>query len=104
MPKYRRCVAMRRATVVITKWSNVPLVANASPNITVDKVFNVTVGQENVLKVNTSDPDGDAVTAKLESTKPEGANFKDGLYTWKPVNMEPMNISYAMLCKSVLHI
>ncbi|KAI0233186.1 Mucin-like protein [Lamellibrachia satsuma] len=69
--------------------------ANASPNITVDKVFNVTVGQVNVLTVNTSDPDGDTVTVKLESTEPNGANFKDGVYIWKPVNMEPMNISFS---------
>ncbi|KAI0231036.1 Mucin-like protein, partial [Lamellibrachia satsuma] len=68
--------------------------SNASPNIAVDKVFNVTVGQDNVLKVNTSDPDGDTVTFTLESSEPEGAIFKGGMYTWKPVNMEPVNISF----------
>ena len=65
-----------------------------SPVIVVDKVFNVTVGQTNILKVNTSDPDGDTVTVKMESPEPEGASFTDGVYTWTPANMEPVNISY----------
>ncbi|KAK2178081.1 hypothetical protein NP493_563g01009 [Ridgeia piscesae] len=69
--------------------------ANASPNITVSTVFNVTVGQDNALTVNTSDPNGDMVTVNLTSHLPEGASFIRGVYTWKPANMEPMNISFS---------
>ena len=70
--------------------------ANGSPNITVDSVFNVTVGQENVLTVTTSDPDGDDVTVSLNSTRPEGATWEHNTYKWTPVDMEPVNISYVL--------
>ncbi|KAK2175059.1 hypothetical protein NP493_751g01026 [Ridgeia piscesae] len=70
------------------------ITANGSPNITVHSVFNVTVGQENVLTVTTSDPDGDDVTVSLNSTRPEGATWEHNTYTWTPVDMEPVNISF----------
>ncbi|KAI0239923.1 Mucin-like protein [Lamellibrachia satsuma] len=85
------------AATLATNKKNVESAAtlsNGSPNITVDKVFNVTAGQTNILKVNTSDPDGDVVIVKLDSSTPDGASFTDGVYTWKPVSMDPMNISY----------
>ena len=69
------------------------IVANASPNITVDKIFNVTGGQQNILTVTTFDQDGDTVTVTLDSTLPVGATFVDSIYTWTPSNMEPVNIS-----------
>ena len=68
--------------------------ANGSPNITVAKQFNVTVEQTNILRVNTTDPDGDTVTVNLTSSLPEGVNFNGRMYTWTPVNMDPVNISY----------
>ena len=68
--------------------------ANASPNITVDKIFNVTVGQESILTVTTFDPDGDDVSVTLESERPDGSSFHGGVYKWTPTNMEPVNISY----------
>ena len=83
--------------VASAQFSNIPCAANASPNITVSTVFNVTVGQDNALTVNTSDSNGDTVSVSLMSPLPEGANFTRGVYTWKPANMEPMNISYANL-------
>ena len=83
--------------VASAQFSNIPYAANASPNITVSTVFNVTVGQYNVLTVNTSDPNGDTVSVNLTSHLPDGAKFTRGVYTWKPANMEPMNISYAYL-------
>ena len=70
--------------------------ANGSPNITVHSVFNVTVGKENILTVTTSDPDGDVVIVSLNSTLPPKATWNDDTYTWTPVDMEPVNISYAL--------
>ena len=70
--------------------------ANASPNITVDKTFNVTVGKEHTLTVNTFDSDGDAVAVNLDSILPDGATFKDGEYKWTPTNMDLVNISYVL--------
>ncbi|KAK2162840.1 hypothetical protein NP493_1501g01086 [Ridgeia piscesae] len=68
--------------------------ANGSPNITVHSVFNVTVGQENILTVTTSDPDGDVVIVSLNSTRPQGATWESNTYTWTPVDMEPVHISF----------
>ena len=73
---------------------NFVFAANASPKVTVDKTFNVTVGHENVLAVTTSDSDGDTVILKLDSNRPDGATFENNKYTWTPTNMDPMNISY----------
>ena len=89
------CSTTYSTMVASAQLSNIPYAANASPNITVSTVFNVTVGQDNALTVNTSDPNGDMVTVNLTSHLPEGASFIRGVYTWKPANMEPMNISYA---------
>ena len=71
--------------------------ANASPNITVDVVFNVTAGKVNTLTLTTVDPDGDTVNVTLTSTLPHGATFENNVYTWTPTNMEPANISYVDL-------
>ncbi|KAI0225835.1 Mucin-like protein [Lamellibrachia satsuma] len=68
--------------------------SNASPNITVETVFNVTVREENLLVVRSSDSDGDDVTVTLESS-PDGATFDDGVFKWTPINMEPVNISFS---------
>ena len=68
------------------------IAANASPNVTVEAVFNATVGMENILAVSAFDPDGDEVTITPESS-PDGATFDGGVFKWTPVNMEPMNIS-----------
>ena len=68
--------------------------ANASPNITVDVVFNVTAGKVNTLTMTTIDPDGDTVNVTLTSTLPNGATFENNVYTWTPNSMEPANISY----------
>ena len=68
--------------------------ANASPNITVDKTFNVTVKQENILTVTHFDADGDTVTVTANTDGPDGATFADGVYKWTPSNMDPVNISY----------
>ena len=70
--------------------------ANSSPNITVDKTFNVTVGQENILTVTTFDADGDIVTVKENTNGPTDATFTNGEYKWKPTNMDPVNISYVL--------
>lgn len=78
--------------------------ANGSPNITVDKVFNVTVKEENLLTVVTSDADGDKVTVTLNSTLPEGASFDNEHYRWKPVNMDPVDISYVICSQSDLYL
>ncbi|KAK2175052.1 hypothetical protein NP493_751g01001 [Ridgeia piscesae] len=69
--------------------------ANASPNITVDSVFNVTQGQQNTLTVTTSDPDGDTVAVTLESPLPTNASFEKNTYTWTPDDMNPVNISFS---------
>ena len=103
-PYYCYDVVLPTAPVVIVQWSNVPTLANSSPNITVDKVFNVTAGQANFLKVNTSDPDSDTVNIKCQSSVPKGANFKGGIYTWSPVNMESVNITYVYYYELCLHI
>ena len=72
-----------------------PLVsANASPNITVDVVFNVTVGEINSVTLTTVDQDGDPVKVKLESMLPDGATFENNVYKWTPTNMDVVNISY----------
>ena len=68
--------------------------ANASPNITVDGVFNVTAGKVNTLTLTTDDPDGDPVNVTLTSTLPVGATFENNVYTWTPTSMELANISY----------
>ena len=68
------------------------IAANASPNITVETVFNATVGMESILSVGAFDVDGDEVTIKLESS-PDGATFDGSIFKWTPVNMEPVNIS-----------
>ena len=68
--------------------------ANASPTITVDTTFNVTVGQQSVLKVTTFDKDGDSVSVTLDSVLPPGAIFVNNTFTWTPVDLEPANISY----------
>ena len=70
--------------------------ANASPNITVDKIFNVTVGQETTLTVTTFDADGDTVTVTENTNGPKDASFTGGEYKWKPTNMDPVNISYVL--------
>ena len=67
--------------------------ANSSPNITVDKVFNVTEGQQNKLTLTTFDKDGDTVNVTFDSSLPVGATFVGNVYTWTPSNMEPVNIS-----------
>jgi len=67
--------------------------ANASPNITVDAVFKVTVNTVNILKVAVFDQDGDTVSVTLLSDLPGGASFKDKTYTWTPTSMDPVNIS-----------
>jgi len=77
--------------------------ANASPNITVDAVFNVTVGQQGILNVNTFDQDGDDVNVTLKTELPEGATFVNNVYTWTPKNMNPMNISYVPEYHSIYH-
>ncbi|KAK2158335.1 hypothetical protein NP493_1807g00024 [Ridgeia piscesae] len=74
--------------------------ANASPNITVDKTFNVTVGQESTLTVTTFDADGDTVTVTENKNGPNDATFTDGEYKWKPTNMDPVNISYVLFTAS----
>ena len=68
--------------------------ANASPNITVDVVFNVTVGEANSLILTTYDLDGDIVNVALESMLPDGATFDNNVYTWTPTSMDVVNISY----------
>jgi len=55
----------------------------------------VTVEEEKILTVTTFDSDGDNVTVKLDSVRPDGATFNDGKYKWKPTSMDPVNISYA---------
>ncbi|KAK2172014.1 hypothetical protein NP493_1002g01061 [Ridgeia piscesae] len=75
---------------------NVATLSNRSPNITVDKVFNVTVGQENVLTVVTSDPDGDEVDVTLNSTLTTSATFNKEVYRWTPDSMRPVNISFSV--------
>ncbi|KAI0237078.1 Mucin-like protein [Lamellibrachia satsuma] len=70
------------------------LAANASPNITTDYVFNVTVGQVNTLTVTTSDPDEDTVTVTLDSTLAKGATWHNNVYAWTATNMEPVKISF----------
>lgn len=75
------------------------IAANASPNITVDAaVFNVTVGQINILRVSTFDQDKDIVTLSLNSTFPQGATWENSVFTWTPANMEPVNITYVIFC------
>ncbi|KAI0235226.1 Mucin-like protein, partial [Lamellibrachia satsuma] len=69
--------------------------ANGSPNITVDSVFNATVGQNNTLTVTTSDPDGDTVNVTLDSMLPQDATWEANVYTWTPGNMNPLNISFS---------
>ena len=71
--------------------------ANASPNITVDVVFNVTVGEINSLSLTTVDQDGDTVKVTLESMLPDGATFENNVYTWAPTNMDVVNISYVLV-------
>ncbi|KAK2160812.1 hypothetical protein NP493_1626g00009 [Ridgeia piscesae] len=68
--------------------------SNASPNITVDKTFNVTVDQENTLTVTHFDADGDTVTVKQNTDDPDGASFNNDIYKWTPTNMDPVNISF----------
>ncbi|KAK2171616.1 hypothetical protein NP493_1050g00004 [Ridgeia piscesae] len=68
--------------------------SNASPNITVDVVFNVTVGEINSLNFTASDQDGDTVKVTLESILPDGATFDNNVYTWTPTNMDVVNISF----------
>ncbi|KAI0238816.1 hypothetical protein LSAT2_010422 [Lamellibrachia satsuma] len=68
--------------------------SNASPNITVEAVFNAMVGMENILAVSAFDPDGDDVTITPESSL-DGATFDGGVFKWTPVNMEPVNISFS---------
>ncbi|KAK2173006.1 hypothetical protein NP493_911g00016 [Ridgeia piscesae] len=69
--------------------------SNASPNITVDVVFNVTVGEINSLSLTTVDQDGDTVKVTLESMLPDGATFENNVYTWTPTNMDVVNISFS---------
>ncbi|KAK2167799.1 hypothetical protein NP493_1260g00002 [Ridgeia piscesae] len=69
--------------------------ANASPNITIDGVFNVTVGEANALMLTTTDQDGDIVNVTLESRLPDGATFKNNVYTWTPASMDVVNISFS---------
>ena len=68
--------------------------ANASPNITVDVIFNVTVGEANSLTLTTNDVDGDTINVALESLLPDGATFENNVYTWTPTSMDVENISY----------
>ena len=68
--------------------------ANASPNITVDVMFNVTVGEANSLTLTTDDADGDTVNVALESVLPYGATFEKNVYTWTPTSLDVVNISY----------
>ena len=74
--------------------------ANASPNITADVVFNVTVGEANKLTLATDDLDGDTVNVVLESMLPDGATFENNVYTWTPTSMDVVNISY-VLCMTL---
>ncbi|KAK2161673.1 hypothetical protein NP493_1565g00035 [Ridgeia piscesae] len=67
--------------------------SNASPNITADVVFNVTVGEANSLTLTTDDLDGDIVNVALESMLPDGATFDNNVYTWTPTSMDVVNIS-----------
>ena len=71
--------------------------ANASPNITVDVVFNVTVGEINSLNFTAVDQDGDTVNVTLESMLPDGAIFENNTYTWTPTNMDVVDISYVLV-------
>ena len=77
--------------------------ANASPNITVDAVFNVTVGQLGILHVSTFDQDGDNVEVTLKTEVPEGATFENNVFTWTPKNMNPMNITYVLEYYIIYH-
>ncbi|KAK2181108.1 hypothetical protein NP493_410g01020 [Ridgeia piscesae] len=77
-------------TLLLTTYES----ANASPNITVVPVFNVTAGEVNTLLLTTYDPDGDTVIVNLTSSLPDGATFQGYKYTWRPVNMDPVNISF----------
>ena len=67
--------------------------ANASPNITVEAVLNVTLGVESNLAVSAFDPDGDDVTVTMDSG-PHGATFDGDVFKWIPTSMESVNISY----------
>ncbi|KAI0231500.1 hypothetical protein LSAT2_018133 [Lamellibrachia satsuma] len=88
-------IASFRLMVTVNLNSRVMVVRpNASPNVTVEAVFNATVGVENILAVSAFDPDGDEVTITLESS-PDGATFDGGVFKWTPVNMEPVNISFS---------
>lgn len=68
------------------------IAANASPNITVETVFNATLHVESNLTVSAFDPDGDDVTITMDSI-PHGASFDGDVLKWTPTNMESVNIS-----------
>ena len=70
--------------------------ANGSPQIKVQTVFNVTVGEESSLTVNVTDPDGDVVSMTLRTDLPNGATFDNvtGVFTWTPSDTTPVNITY----------
>ena len=72
------------------------LAANASPKINVHSSLNVTVGQQESLKVTVSDADGDFVTLTMDTVLPPGATFdiQTGIFSWLPQNTDAVNISY----------
>ncbi|KAK2171160.1 hypothetical protein NP493_1097g00008 [Ridgeia piscesae] len=69
--------------------------ANTSPKIIVDSVFNVTVDTEATLTVTTSDAEDDIVTLTLESSLPDSATFNatTGAFTWTPTTADAVNIT-----------
>jgi len=57
---------------------------NREPRLKIssDKII-VNEGQEFSITVDADDPDGDELSISLENL-PDGASFKDGVFTWKP--------------------
>jgi hypothetical protein len=71
------------------------LEVNSEPQIILPPISAIHLNQEIKFKIQTKDSDIPVQTVKLEllSPLPEGANYKDGEFKWRPVSLTQFNNS-----------